>query len=59
LLVFCFQRRLRAKPGKHPPTTARDAGSSKERAMLIGLIIIAVLVFAGLEIGRRLRRRHL
>jgi len=27
--------------------------------MLIGLIIIAVLVFAGLEIGRRLRRRQL
>jgi len=27
--------------------------------MLIGLIIIAVLVFAGLEIGRRMRRRQL
>jgi len=27
--------------------------------MLIGLIIIAVLLFAGLEIGRRLRRRRL
>jgi len=27
--------------------------------MLIGLIIIAVLVFAGLEVGRRLRRRQL
>jgi len=26
--------------------------------MLIGLIIIAVLVFAGLEIGRRMRRRQ-
>jgi len=59
LLVFCFQSSLRAEPGKHPPTTARDAGSSKERAMLIGLIIIAALLFAGLEIGRRLRRRRL
>jgi len=27
--------------------------------MLIGLIIIAALLFAGLEIGRRLRRRRL
>jgi hypothetical protein len=38
---------------------AGDAGSSKERAMLIGLVIIAVLIFVGLEIGRRLRRRQL
>jgi hypothetical protein len=56
LLVFCFQSSLRAEPGKHPPTTARDTRSSEERAMLIGLIIIAVLVFAALEIRRRLRR---
>jgi hypothetical protein len=32
------------------------SGPSKERAMLTGLVIIAVLVFAGLYIGRRLRR---
>lgn len=58
MLVSCFQRRLWAEPGKHPPMTAREAGSLKERAMLTGLIIIAVLAFAGLYIGRRLRRRH-
>jgi hypothetical protein len=40
--------------------TARDApGHRRERAMLIGLIIIAVLVFGGLYVGRRLRRPHL
>jgi hypothetical protein len=57
LLVFWFKLRLWCRTGKALAVTLVGApGPSKERAMLTVLIVVSVIAFAALYIGRRSRR---
>jgi len=57
LLVFRFQHRLLSRSRGIPAGDGSwSPGPSKERAMLIVLIIIATIVFTGLYIMRRSQR---